>query len=931
MAIRSLNAPSSFTVEVGGTSVNVSAPITYTSPIVNVANLGDSSISVIPSGSNINVQVRFNPTNADASGWLDFIRVNARRNLSMSSSQMKFRNASVAGPGAVAMYNLSDAGVVSQVWDITDFHQPKRVLSNTGNTVLSWKSIETTMHEYIAFASSGYLVPTPMGAVQNQNLHALTDVDLVIITAPGHLDAANRLKDIHASEGSTVVLVTPEEVFNEFSSGVPDVIAFRMLMKMLYDRAAGNPALLPQNLLLFGDASYSRNRGLESQKGLNVLCFETDQSLSPVVSSVTDDYFVFLSDNDNGSVQNSLDCGVGRIPAESVEEGIGFVSKIENYLSANTGVNGAAYCLGDTDNNPYGPWRNEIVFVSDDQDGSGAANEYHQNSSDRFAEDLRVAHPAYDISKLYMDAFQQESTPGGQRYPDGSEAIRRHIQSGALVVCYIGHGGERGWAHERILDIPTIKEFTNFNRLPLFLTATCELARFDNPGFKSAGELLLLNANGGAIGMLTTTRLVFSGANDELDESFFDHAFDEETIDQLTLGRINMLTKNGVSPTNASKPNFSLLGDPAIKLRYPKYNVVTTSINQVEVVNFTDTLKALQQVEMKGYVSDAQGEILTDFNGFLYPTVFDKRTSMTTLNNDAATGGTPFNYKEYNRVIYKGKATVRNGEFTFRFVIPTDINYSVDTARVSYYGVSGNRDAHGYYQKFKIGGTLANAQLDRNGPVINLFMNDSTFVSGGITNFNPLLVARLKDENGINTVGTGVGHDLVAFLDGNTKDPIVLNDYYVSDLDTYKSGQVRYPFKSLSTGSHQLKVRAWDIQNNPTEETIDFVVADGATMALKHVLNYPNPFTTHTDFYFEHNQACEILDVRIQIFTVSGKLVKTLQTEARQNGFRSEPIPWDGTDDFGDYIGRGVYVYHVEVRTPDGKNAEQYEKLVILK
>jgi hypothetical protein len=328
-------------------------------------------------------------------------------------------------------------------------------------------------------------------------------------------------------------------------------------------------------------------------------------------------------------------------------------------------------------------------------------------------------------------------------------------------------------------------------------------------------------------------------------------------------------------------------------------------------------------------VGDENGVKLDGFNGFVYPTVYDKKSSVTTLNNDGAAN--PYNFEVWRNVIYKGKSSVVNGDFTFSFIVPRDIAFDFGNGRISYYAVAGNIDGHGHTEDFIIGGALEGAELNDNAPELEVFMNDTTFVFGGVTNENPILLARVRAENGVNTAGSGIGHDLKATLDGNTADPIVLNDFYEADLDTYQSGSIRYPLRSLSEGVHNISVKVWDVHNNSSEGFTEFVVAGSAEMALEHVLNYPNPFTTRTLFMFEHNQACEALNVQIQVFTVSGKMVKTINSVVRTEGFRSEPIEWDGLDDFGDNIGRGVYVYRLKVSTPDGVSAEQFEKLVILR
>ncbi len=929
---RTISGNSIFNATVQGNVNSVSIGNVSDSPTSQVARAGRINTSFQPTNGNFNVSVSFNKGNADAKGWLDYICMNATQNLKMQGTQMRFRDTTSVGLGNVTEFQISEQSyAVNEIWDITNFTTPTRMTLSSSGTLTSFTTATEKLKEFVAFASSFY-TPTPIGKVENQDIHAWVGTDLIIISSPVLLAVAEEIAAIHKSQGQSVAVATPIQIFNEFSSGNPDVMAFRQLVKMQYDRANGGKRA-PKNLLILGDGDYSRNKGLANHEGTNVLIFESNNSLSPTSSYVSDDYFVMISPMEDGNSTGLLDCGIGRIPAGSLDEAYGYLGKIKSYLANNTSSTGGAYCLGDVQDSPYGNWRNIVTFVADDQDGSGGAFEQvHLNSADALSKIVKTNHPEYDISKIYMDAFKQISTPGGERYIDGEKAIQQRIQSGSLLLTYIGHGGEKGWAHERILDLPTIEGFTNKYRLPVFLTATCELARYDDPEFKTAGERLVMNANGGAIAMLTTTRIVFSGENYEMDLAFFEHALHSEASELKTLGELNMLTKNGVSIGNDSKPNFSLLGDPALTMVYPKLNVQTTHINNIELASFTDTLKALDEVEFKGKVSDGNGNILSNFNGFIYPTVFDKESKVITLNNDQNGEEGQFQeFNTFNKIIYRGKASVTNGEFSFKFMVPFDINYTVDSARVSYYTVSGNQDGHGYCNTFMIGSLNPNAQLNTVGPKISLYLNDSTFVSGGSTNTTPIILAKLQDENGINTVGNGVGHNLTAIIDGNSSKPVVLNDYYESDMDTYTSGEVRYPLSTLSLGQHTLTVKAWDVFNNSNEETIQFVVAEDSKVALSHLLNYPNPFTTHTNFIYEHNQACQQLDARVQIFTVSGKLVKTIESTFYATGFRGQDIPWDGKDDFGNAIGKGTYIYKLELRNEKGQRAESFQKLVILK
>ncbi|HEU4719567.1 MAG TPA: T9SS type A sorting domain-containing protein, partial [Bacteroidia bacterium] len=383
------------------------------------------------------------------------------------------------------------------------------------------------------------------------------------------------------------------------------------------------------------------------------------------------------------------------------------------------------------------------------------------------------------------------------------------------------------------------------------------------------------------------------------------------------------------SGNNTNNRNFTLLGDPAVRLNYPMNKVVTSEINNVPVnLSQPDTLRALSLVTVKGYVADTAGNQMTGFNGIIYPTVFDKPKTITTIGNDPP--NPPFTFQLQKSVIYHGKVSVVNGNFQFSFVVPKDIAYQFGNGRISYYAEDGQTDASGYFNSFIIGGSNPSPPADVTGPQVKLFMNDSNFVSGGITNSDPKLYAIIRDSSGVNTVGNGIGHDVVAILDEATDNEIILNDYYTADLNSYQSGKILYSFSNLPEGHHTLSLKVWDVYDNSTTVKTEFVVTNPAGLSIDHVLNYPNPFTTHTSFFLEYNQCCTDYDVMIQIFTVSGKLVKTINQHVAAEGFRSDPIDWDGRDDYGDLVGRGVYIYRVVAQSSDGKSAEKYEKLVIL-
>ncbi len=859
-----------------------------------------------PNDNLVDIKLTYAKPQAVAKAWLNYISLNVRRNLTMSGQQVFFRDINSINSGLYSRYNIASNSNI-KVWDISDIENiQEKTLELTGNT-RSFIADNSKLREFVAFNSPDSINIFGKGRVANQDLHGLAQTDMVIVSHPNFLSQANELASFHRQEGLGVHVVTPNQIYNEFSSGSQDPVAIRTFMKMFYDRAGLND--LPKYLLIIGDGSYDFKDRINGNTNY-VISYQSRNSLQPVSSYVSDDYFALLDDSEgewkfSNTDPEKMDVGVGRLPVQTAEEAQGVVNKIKAYSQGNT--------LAD--------WRNKVTFVGDDQDGVT-----HMSQSNQLAAILENNNKDHDISKIFLDAYAQVSTSTGPRYPQAYDDIKRTVQEGTLIMNYTGHGGETGWAGERVLDIATITSWTNIQRQALFVTATCEFSRFDDPLRTSAGELVLLNEKGGGIGLLTTTRLVYSSPNYYLNQSFYNRVFDRDADGEvLRLGDIMLEVKNA-NATQGNTRNFSLLGDPAVQIAAPKYNVVTTMINGVPIAQ-VDTLKALSKATISGRIEDLNGNLLNDFNGFLYPTVYDKLEDKKSLNND---GGGVFNFQLRDSKIFKGKASVNNGTFQFEFIVPKDISYSFGKGKITYYTENGIEDGNGFTDQFIIGGSDPSFAGDDQGPEMEIFMNDETFIYGGITDENPYLVANLFDEQGINTVGNGIGHDLVAVIDDNTEQAIILNDYYESATDDYKKGTVSYPLSGLSEGTHTLSIKAWDNANNSSEKRIEFNVVMAKDIQINNLVNYPNPFTTRTEFIFQHNQPGIPMDVKLQVFTVSGKLVKSINQVIVNDGFLSRDLVWNGRDDFGDRIGKGVYVYKLQVRSRNGSLTEKIEKLVIL-
>ncbi len=906
---------SSFDITVGNTHQKILIPSVPTSYTSRFAQISYDTISVTATAPQINVSISYNKPSNISKGWLNYIQLNAKRQLVFTGSQMGFRNTAIVGNGNIARYTLSNASSDLKVWDVTNPLEVRNVISTLNGNQMSFTLAADSLREFRTHNGSSYYTPRLIGKIPNQNLHGLGQFDMIIVTHPLFINEAKRLALAHNNaQDLSVVVATTDQIYNEFSSGVRDVTAIRDFVKMFYDRAQ-TPHEMPRYLLLFGDGSYDNKNRTENNSNF-IPTYQTLNSLDPSLSYVTDDYFGILGPGTGQHAQGALDVGVGRFPVRTVEQAKNAVDKSVIYLSRKNLLFDGQGCSSFSGNiSNYGDWRNVICFVADDGD-----NNLHISQAENLALMVDTANRRYNIDKIYLDAYYLETSAGGQRYPEVNAAINNRVQKGALIINYTGHGGELGWAQERVLEVPDINAWSNKYNMPIFMTATCEFSRFDDPHRVSAGEYVFLNPNGGGVALFSTSRLAFASSNFVLNRSFYKFFFQKQNNEYPALGDLIRLSKNDIGNISSTR-NFVLLGDPALRPAHPKYQVVTT--------HFPDTMKALSKVVVEGYVADLNGQILDDFNGIIYPTVFDKPSSVTTLGNKS--DSQPFTFKLQNNILFRGKASVTNGHFSFEFIVPLDIAYHYDNGKISYYAEDGVRDASGYFEGFVIGGFNEDYEPDNQGPSIELYMNDENFVFGGITNENPILLALLQDESGINTTGNGIGHDITAVLNDNFNRVIVLNDYYQSDKDSYQSGRVVYPFYNLEEGRHNIHFKVWDVHNNSSEAYIEFYVAGSESLAVKHLMNYPNPFTERTYFVFEHNQSCNILNIKIEIVSLSGAIVKTIERTISSDGFKTDPIEWDGLNDYGHPLSKGVYVYRLMVETDDGRLAEKTEKLIILK
>lgn len=859
----------------------------------------------------IDIKLKYNKPDITATGYLNYLELNVTRNLVMSGSQMSFRSPLTSGSGKVSDFSLTTGNQTVTIWDVTNGGTINKIVTSQNGSATVFRLPTDTLQEFIAFDGTSFLSATFRGKVDIQDLHGAGLFDYVIVTYPLFLPQAERLATFHRNHDQmSVFITTPEKIYNEFSSGKQDVTAIRDFMKMMYDRSGNGD--YPKYLLLFGGASYDFKDRVQNNINF-VPSFESNESLSPTGTFVSDDYFAILDDSEGLGSYGLLDLGIGRFPVITADQADEAVAKIEHYCAQSDSVKN--------------DWRNVVCFVADDPDD--ANSNLHMEQAELLAGMITSGNKDYNVDKIFLDAYKQASTPGGARYPDVNAAINDRVDKGALIINYTGHGGVLGWAHERVLEIADIKSWKNYDRMPVFMTATCEFSWFDDPAWISAGEWVFLNSTGGGIALFTTTRPTFAGENFSLSTNFYSNVFKKFNGKFLKMGDLVERAKNWDSTgSSLNSRKFILLGDPGLQLAYPQFNVVTTAINGQNVSSSPDTLKALQTVTISGEVRDNDGNRMSAFNGTVFTTVFDKAAEIYTLGND---GGNPVSFYLQKNPLYRGKADVTEGSFSFTFIVPKDIAYNYGIGKISYYARDPDCDANGYNMNVIVGGMDNRSSTDEQAPEVRLFMNNTNFVSGGITDQNPVLLAIVSDSSGINTVGNGIGHDITAVVDDNTKESKILNDYYVSDINTFKTGIITYPFYKLSDGLHHLSLKVWDVYNNSSDATIEFIVASSVNFALEHLMTYPNPFSDHTTFSFESNQTDPSMDVNIKIFTINGKLIKTLHQVLSNTGYRVDSITWDGTDNDGNQISGGLYVYVLDVKLTGGAAVQKSSKLVYIR
>jgi len=917
---------------------------------VNNTNIGDSSISGLSSSSDIAVDksivIPFQPietanridiklTNLNgANAYLDLIEINARRKLIMEGNELYFRNKEFYKQNQYKRFVLANTDAATQIWDITDRQNIKQINTTSVGNTLTFVANTDDIREYLAIKpSANFPKPEIIGQIANQNLHSLPQADFVIIANKDFLGEAKRLAEAHRQKDNMdVVVVDAEKVYNEFSSGTPDATAYRRFVKMFYDRGVSDESgntKKPKYLLLFGDGSFDNRNLLKRTTDPihRLLTYQAVNSVSNTASYVTDDYFGYMDDNtglESGELSTSqqLKVGVGRFPVYTLEQAKTVVDKTVHYM----------------DNKLRGSWKNQLLYIADDGDSA-----LHAKDADSVTKIIAAQNPEFLVRKLYFDAYKQVTTAAGERYPDVERLLDNYIKQGVLMINYTGHGSMNNLSSEQIVTRQSIEKMYN-DKFPLWVTATCDFTAWDHFN-ESSGEKLLWNKNGGTMALFSTTRTVYSFSNAELNRNFANHLFDTDAdCNPLALGDVFRLAKN--LQNNSNKFSFTLVGDPALKLIYPNpAKVITDSINFNPINSLAfDTVSALGLVHISGHIENCYGDKIQGFNGFVTVHVFDKEETITTLGNPGNALNEiniEFKYKDRPNPIFVGSVEVKNGKFKIAFVVPKDIKYNFGTGRIIYYASEDNlgMEANGYFENFIVGGETQNIPVDTTGPDVKLYMNTPDFKNGGQTNISPLFVAEIFDQSGINTIGSGIGHDITMRLSGIYKDgkpitkysneEIVLNNYYEAEFGSYQRGKVEYQLNDLDEGTYTIKFRVWDMYNNSTTSEISFVASTKGKIDVDTIKVYPNPAVAGEmiTFYIQHNRPSQLLNINILVADLAGRTVWRSSQSTITSGNKTE-IQWNPAAE-GSVLATGVYIVRLELSTPNEKNRFIPLKLII--
>ncbi len=906
---------SNFAVAIGSETYDLTVSARDNDNVV-IAAAGSGGFALTTNGSETQTaKLKYTTQSVGASSYLNYLTLTAECYLKLTDNVLFVRNVTNYMSEKSTVMHVSGASAETQVWDVTNLDNIHAVKTSLNGNELIFLSDNSSLQQFVVINPTKYnglqikqfSKNVYHKSVSNQNLHALHDIDMVIITPQEFVEPSQRLAAEHERvDALTTAVVIDEEIFNEFSSGTPDATAYRMLMKMLDDRAlaSGGKEHRPRFLLLMGDGSFD-NRKLSSSSPMPILLtYQAANSVNEARAYATDDYFGFLGDNMTVlESRDSMMISIGRLPVRELEQANQVVDKIIRYM----------------DNTSFGKWKTQLCFLADDGNSG-----MHTTASDQAAEIVKRQTKDLIVNKIYIDAYQQETRASGDSYPIAKSKLDNLFSSGLLFFDYSGHAGYNNICDEQMLTAKEVREMSNQN-MGLWMLATCNFARFDAL-HTSAAELAVLNPNGGAVSLIAACRTVYAENNRILNNYFCEKLFEQDGKGHFvnTVGEALRAAKWLTTVKNngdMNKLSYLLLGDPALRLNYPEQYTITTSSAQ-------DTLRALSVQRITGFIQTHDGDIASDFNGKLYVSVFDKQQEISTLDNDQPDPEKKriVKFVDYPNMLFSGETEVVNGLFSFTFMIPKDIRYNYGNGRITYYAcdtVVGG-EAMGHYEDVTIGGSYDIQMVDTVGPTVNMYLNNKSFRSGDQTNERPHLYAEISDVNGINTVGSGLGHDLLLVVDNDKKQTYILNDNFIAKSGSYQDGSISYKMSEMAEGQHTLMLRAWDLLNNSSTATLDFEVVKGLTPEISSLLVYPNPVTQDglLRVAVNHDRPDVTLITDLYIYDIAG------YTAYHHQQFGADDIIISPAEC---HLRPGAYFLRVMIKTEDSKYASKTAKIIVLK
>lgn len=866
-------------------------------------------------------------TTADTRMYLNYLRVNYKKALKPYGAVTLFRSKLLEDN---LNFQIAGANNSLLVFDVTGNTTIYKVNAQLSGTTMNFSASNSSLREYAMVdiaRSKDIPTPTVVGKIDNQDLHAKQSAEMVIIVPPLLKEQAERLAELHKqNSGLTSLVVSSQDIYNEFSSGKPDVTAYRRFMKMLYDKGTSEKDR-PKYLLLFGGGTYdnrfTRKEWTDTEKGSMLLTYQTRESLIETLSFVTDDYIGFLEDSEGSNLATAtLDVGIGRLPVRSVTEAKNVVDKIGYYMSdTNKGV-----------------WQNDITFVADDfikstNTGPTTGERNFQNDAEKFGTAIATKYPDFVISKIYEDAYQRVVEANGGRYPDATKALLDKINRGTLVLNFSGHGSTRNWTHENLLTYSNIEGLSNA-KLPLWITLTCDFSRFDY-NERSGGELALLKSTGGAIGLISTVRVVYINKNSTMNEKINNHLLERENGKSLPLGDIVRKAKLEMG-SDDNKLRFIYLGDPALRLAFADdtYKVEVSEVNGLDASAGGINLKALDDVVITGQVVNQAGDVASDYNGILESVVLDAKQYLKTRGNNSD-GSVNEDYvtefEDYTNTLFLGRVEVKNGLFEINFTVPKDIIYSGNQGKMNFlaYDTNGNNKAQGSFYNYTVGGTNPDAEDDDTPPVIeHMYLNNENFVSGGNVNSTPTFYAVVSDDTGIN-LSSGIGHNIILTIDGKTK--YDLTPYFTNEGGSSKRGIVQYPIPQLSMGYHYLELRVWDVWNNSvtSDPPLEFVVTDELSAGDYDFVIWGNPARDLTKFVFTTNTPSTDVTVKISVYSLTGCMVWVHEERGSVDSLNRFTYDWNLHGNGGRLV-PGVYVCSAEITVNGETKSLKAQKLMVV-